>query len=290
MSKVLHQDVKWIENGQVNLSGDALDLYHSLDLLFSKLAGLKTARNYKFPNFIQAKELNKIDYFKSFPHLINFPVNLSSKNENLQDFIQGEKCTSQGVVNLKELNPVCDCLTPAACYHFYIHFQNSVHSTPLYLTTLANCYRKEDFYLPLERQWNFTMREVVCMGTPDEVKEFLGFYRDLLSRIFVKLNLNISWDVATDPFFDPANNPKFLMQTIDPVKYEMIFNGSLSIGSTNYHRTYFGDAFNIKRNNDSVSTGCVAFGMERWMHAIFTQFGNEKKNWPDFNSVLGEIK
>lgn len=289
MKEALHQDIKWIANGQVNLSGDVLDLYNQLDELFVKLATIKNAKVFKFPNFIEAKELNKIDYFKSFPHLINFPVNLKSEEQNLKEFVNGEKCTSEGVVKLKELNPVCDCLTPAACYHFYIHYQNTSQTKPLYVTTLANCYRKEDFYIPLERLWNFTMREIVCLGTPEEVKEFLDFYREKVTKIFEKLKLNISWDVATDPFFDPSNSPKFLMQTLLPVKYEMVFNGTLSIGSTNYHRTYFGDTFDIKRDNQSISTGCIAFGMERWLFAILTQFGNDKKNWPDFMSIIGEI-
>ncbi len=290
MNQELHNDIKWIKNGQVNLSGDVLDLYNQLDRLFMRLASFKEAKSFKFPNFIEAKELHKLDYFKSFPHLINFPINLVNEEANLKRFISGKKINEKGAVDLTEINPVCDCLTPAACYHFYIHFQDSVQDKPIYVTTLANCYRKEEYYLPLERLWNFSMREIVCIGTGEEVKEFIAFYTKKVTEIFSELKLNINWDVATDPFFDPTNSPKFIMQTIDPVKYEMIYNGSLSIGSTNYHRTYFGDTFNINRDGTSASTGCIAFGMERWLFAILNHYGNDKNNWPDIDSIWKELK
>ncbi|HEY9713642.1 MAG TPA: hypothetical protein V6C72_09235, partial [Chroococcales cyanobacterium] len=62
--------VKWMENGQSVLSGKALHLYRRLDQLFFEWAEDWGAESYLFPTFLPASELNKLDYFHSFPHLV----------------------------------------------------------------------------------------------------------------------------------------------------------------------------------------------------------------------------
>jgi hypothetical protein len=64
------------------------------------------------------------------------------------------------------------------------------------------------------------------------------------------------------------------------VKTEMVFGGSLAIGSVNLHRDYFGEAFEIRREGRDAWSGCIAFGVERWLHAILTRFGPEPAGWP----------
>lgn len=271
---------RWIENGQSNLSGQVLELFRALDGMFLRLAERVQAEEFQFPTFIRASELRKLDYFKSFPHLITFPVTLEDSDANLKKFIDGAKCDEEGRMHLTEMAPLCDCLTPAACYHFYIHFQNQKISKPLFLTTRNNCFRREKYYSPLQRQWNFNMREVVCIGTADEVKGFLAQYKQLMTEKFVQLGLDISWEIATDPFFDPGENPKFIMQQIDPVKEEMIYQKNLSIGSVNFHKNYFGETFAIERDGEPAFSGCVAFGMERWIYAIVARYGIDAAKWP----------
>jgi hypothetical protein len=55
-----------------------------------------------------------------------------------------------------------------------------------------------------------------------------------------RLGLGVSWQPATDPFFDPRHNAKYVYQKLEPVKQELVFDGRLAIGSTNFHRSYFG--------------------------------------------------
>ena len=61
---------RWVENGQSNLSGPLLGLFQRLDRFFERLAGQVKAESYYFPTFIRASELKKLDYFRSFPHLV----------------------------------------------------------------------------------------------------------------------------------------------------------------------------------------------------------------------------
>jgi seryl-tRNA synthetase len=276
-------DYRWLENGQSVLSGALLGLYRRLDQMFLDWAGESGAQEFLFPPFIPAHELAKLDYFRSFPHLVTFPVSLDSDPENLQRFIEGEPLDSHGEVHLTLRAPIREALTPAACYHFYVQLQNETLSGPRYLTTRASCFRREEHYAPLQRQWNFSMREIVCLGTADEVKDFLARYRERLTRFFERVNLSIRWAEATDPFFNPSRNPKYLLQKLDPVKTEMIFGQGLAIGSINFHRNYFGESFRISREGKEAFSGCVAFGIERWIYAFLVRYGTNEAEWPDFD-------
>src|SRR5262249_53858518 len=171
-----------------------------------------------------------LDYFANFPHLVTMPVTLESSDENLERFAQGSTLDDAGNLNLTELAPVRDVFTPAACYHFYIDMQSSSLARAKYVTTRATCIRKEERYLPLQRQWSFSMREMVCVGSAQEVTDFLAEARQRITSFFKDSGLPIKWMDATDPFFKPARNPKYLMQKLDPVKTEMVFGDSLAIG------------------------------------------------------------
>jgi seryl-tRNA synthetase len=277
-------DYRWMENGQSVLSGNLLEVYRRLDRLFLKWAGECDAAEYRFPTFISARDLARLDYFRSFPHLVTFPVVLDEREENLKRFSEGEPLDPNGEIQLTSAAPIRDVLTPAACYHFYVQFQGEQLETPRYVTTLATCFRREAYYSPLERQWSFSMREIVCLGTADEVKEFLKRYQDRASGFFTRIGLSIEWKNATDPFFNPSRNPKYVLQKLDPVKTEMIYRTGLAIGSINFHRNYFGEAFQISRDGKEAFSGCVAFGVERWIFAFLDQFGLNESSWPDFDS------
>lgn len=263
---------RWMPDGQSVLGGDLLKLYQSIDGIFLKWASEWNAEEFLFPAFIPAKELARIDYFRSFPHLLTFPVTLDATETNLQDFVR-EPITDDAIL-LTSTEKVREVLTPAACYHFYIRFAGETLEQPLYLTTCAICFRRESSYTPLQRQWCFRMRELVCIGTPDEVKSFLSQVQSNVKSYLSILQLPIAWIEATDPFFDPSRNPRYLSQRLDPVKTEIVFEDRLAIGSINHHRNFFGDAFRISRAGKDAFSGCVAFGIERWIFALLEHFGS----------------
>ena len=64
----------------------------------------------------------------------------------------------------------------------------------------------------------------------------------------------MAWKTATDPFFNPSQNPNALMQKLDPVKKEVVFGGKLALGSANFHRNFFCETFKIERDGDVSST------------------------------------
>jgi len=272
--------LRWRANGQATLSGPLLDLAVRLDRRFVTLARRFEPVELRFPALIAAAELERIDYFRSFPQLATFPVGLDVDDGNLERFRAGEPVSADGELNLSRLAPVHDVLTPAACYHLYIHHAGERFEGPRHFTTTSTCFRRETHYLPLERQWSFTMREIVCMGTAEETEAFLAAARTDLDALVEGIALPLTWEMATDPFFQPSKNPQYLMQRIDPTKHELMFEHRLAIASANLHHDHFGRAFDIQRDGEPVHSACLAFGLERWLAAFVHHFGPEPSGWP----------
>lgn len=276
-------ELRWLPNGQSVLSGSLLELARNLDALFQTWAGIWGAKEYAFPTFLAARDLARLDYFHSFPHLVTFPVTLAPDDNNLRRFAEGDRIADDGVVQLTKTAPVRDVLTPAACYHCYAQYREHALVTPIYLTTRATCFRREQHYLPLERQWSFAMREIVCIGGEEDVAIFLSQCRATVEEFLRQIDLPVTWQAATDPFFDPGRSPKYLGQKVAPLKTEMVFDGRVALGSINFHRDYFGEAYSITYGGKSAFSGCVAFGIERWILAILTRFGPAAASWPQLD-------
>lgn len=272
----------WYGSGQSALHGDLLDRFRQIDLMFVRITESFRATDIALPPLISVHQLQKIDYFSSFPHLFTAAVALDPDEANLRLFKATAGESSRGL-QLTGLAPVSEVLTPAACYPLYIQLEGTAVAPSAIFTTRANCFRREKEYVPLKRQWAFTMREIICIGSETEVRAFLDSSKAMLNRLFAKLSLEVSWEQATDPFFDPATNPRYVMQRVDPVKFEMIRSG-LSIGSVNFHRQYFGEAFKIEHDGGPAFSGCVAFGLERWLGALLDQFGSDVHRWPDLSA------
>jgi seryl-tRNA synthetase len=270
----------WTANGQAALSGPLLALADRLDARFQRLAAKWDAVDVRPPTFLAATELERIDWFRSFPQLATFPAALHPDEANLEAFTDGQPVDGDGVVHPTALAPIRDVLTPASCYHLYALHQGQRFDRPRYFTVRCTCFRRESHYVPLERQWSFTMREIVCMGTAEETRAFLDAAVAEVDGLVSGLGLPLRWEHATDPFFRPSENPQYLMQQVDPTKFELLFEDRLAIASTNLHHDHFGRAFSIEREGEPVRTACIAFGIERWLAAFLHHFGSEGP-WPE---------
>lgn len=269
----------WRTNGQSVLSGRLLTVARRLDATLRGLGNPWRCKEFSFPPFLAAADLDRVDYFASFPHLATFAVTLAQDAATLQRFAGGSALSPDAAVTLPRTEPVRDVLTPAACYHFYVHLQGRKLTEPRYLTTQATCFRREAGYAPLSRQSAFSMRELVCIGTAAEVSDFVTAVRHRVDGLLMALDLPVSWAPATDPFFQPALSSRHLMQRLEPVKSEAVFDG-VAIASANRHHDHFGVAFDIRRDGGAAHSGCVAFGLERWLLALSRRHGPDPDSWP----------
>ena len=276
--------VGWDGAGNVTLSGALLELADRLDADFVALAAAWGAVEMRFPTLIAAAELERIDYFRSFPHLATYAACLAGDEANVAAFTAGDPVVD-GAIRLTQLAPVRHVLTPAACYHLYAQHRGQSFEGPRYFTTKCACFRRETHYIPLERQWGFSMREIVCLGTAQETHDFVREATAAVDAYVAQLGLATRWELATDPFFQASKNPQYLMQRIDPTKHELLYDDRLAIASTNVHHDHFGRAFDMTRtqpdgDGEPLFTACVAFGVERWLAAIIGTFGDDESSWP----------
>jgi hypothetical protein len=269
-------------SGEGVLSGDLLELYQRVDAFFVRLARDRFgAGDHLFPPTIAAREIARTNYLQSFPHLATFPVSLEPSAENVAEFAAGETLSPGGELSLTRLSPVTEMLAPAACYHFFVRLQGSRADAARFFTTRGACFRREATLRFLERQSSFSMREIVCVGSVDDANGFLARCRELMTSVFERLRLPIRWEDANDSFYRGAADPRYVFQKLHRVKTEMVYGDGLAIGSLNNHLNYFGETFSISHGGRPAFSACLAVGLERWLAAFASEYGPERRHWPE---------
>jgi seryl-tRNA synthetase len=177
-------------------------------------------------------------------------------------------------------------LSTAVCYHIYPQLggRTLAADRPLLLTAAGECYRHESEALqPLARQWAFQMREIVVFGTPEQVHDLRRVLIERTGAFATALRLRARIEPATDPFFGPQSRGKALLQQVKGLKHELrapVEQGDLAIASFNDHEDFFGRAFDIRLEGGAFAhSGCVAFGLERWVYALLCRHGPAAAPW-----------
>jgi seryl-tRNA synthetase len=191
-------------------------------------------------------------------------------------------------------------MPPAACYHVYPAFQGRLLTDRRTLLTVrGRCFRDESAVaLSTGRFRHFQMREIVALGAREEVEHFRQELIAKVSEFVTQLDLEGRIETASDPFFAPDSREREqgsrademrgrrLMQQVLPLKYEL----RLALGedgypcaaaSFNHHLDFFGRRFGLRlRSGAKAHSGCVAFGLERWVLAFLGRHGIDERNWP----------
>jgi hypothetical protein len=227
--------------------------------------------------------LARADYFRSFPQWLTAASHLSADEGDLERVATADDPAAEARTSLA---PADSALLPAVCYHCYARFAGSTLEDSTVVTAQQLCWRHEGERLaPLERGWAFSMRELVCLGSSDDVRAFLSRGRTRAVRLAVKLGLAAGIVEAEDPFFAPTARGKGLLQRVKGLKRELVLplggGRTIAAASVNDHEEFFGEAFDIRiSSGEWASSGCVAFGVERWMLAVLAAYGPSARDWP----------
>jgi seryl-tRNA synthetase len=131
----------------------------------------------------------------------------------------------------------------------------------------------------------FTMREVVWVGHPRFVMEGRAKAEELIVQWAKDWELAGTFETANDMFFtqDYAVKASFQRQQQAKKELQLVIpfeKQSISVFSSNFHAMTFGKAFNITQGGRPATSACVGWGYERWVFAIFSQFGLDWERWP----------
>jgi len=257
---------------------------------FLELAASFEAKPYRFPTLIPARYLDRVNYFRAFPHSLTFVTHLREDLDVIDHFSQHAGCEESGHLSapLDSFSPIQTLLSPAVCYHLYFTLADRpLPGGQVIATAVGHCFRYEAINLvSLERLWNFTMREVIFVGSKEFVLENREIARQHMSKVFEEIGLAYRVESANDPFFIGEFRKQAAFQSAFQLKFEIraslpFKDGTLAVGSYNYHQDFFGRNLNITLPDGSPAhTSCVAFGLERIAYAFLAQFGLEPANWP----------
>jgi seryl-tRNA synthetase len=256
---------------------------------FLELADSFGAEPRRFPTLIPAHYLERVNYFSAFPHSLSFATHLR-EDLDVIDHFAAHAATDEGRLNTppESFSQVRTLLSPAVCYHLYFSLADRpLPEGKVTATAAGNCFRYEAANLTsLERLWNFTMREVIFVGSKDFVLDNRETARQRMSRVFEEIGLAYRVESANDPFFIGEFRKQAAFQSAFQLKYEIrarlpFRDATLAVGSYNYHQDFFGRHLDMTLPDGSPAhTGCAAFGLERMAYAFVSQYGLEVDQWP----------
>lgn len=264
-----------------------------IDALASHIFGDHTC--YEMPDLIPITEYERGGYFDTFPHHIMFQTTLNNDIEIIDRFSRHKTSNSSIFDCLKTPSNV---LRTAACMPLYPILEHSripAESPGGYVVT-GHCFRNEESNVKdIERLNEFTMKELVCVGTPDQTMEFLDRSRQLWLQWQEVFGLNIRIETANDSFFASNYKKLRLFQLLgdSKVEYKLLIPGSknyISCSSSNAHRTHFAKPYDIRTAETDAycHTACFAFGIDRLTYALLSQLGLDADSWNE--TARAEIK
>ncbi|PCG82580.1 hypothetical protein CIB93_29110 [Streptomyces sp. WZ.A104] len=256
--------------GLITLDPVRTALLHGLDGLLTGLAAQLSAPEVVGPPLLSVEGLTRLDYFRNFPHLGVSAARFAP--EGLDGLAAGSPAAEL------PLRPTGHLLPSATCYGLLLSLEGEdVGAAGLRLSATGRCFRNETHYDGLRRLWGFHMREVLYLGTKDGAVEHLDRGSEFVQELAARLGLTLTRATADDPFYDKGGSRAKLM-ALDPVKHEFSAPDGTAIASVNRHRNFFGERLGIRAGEHGPAySACVAFGVERWVHAMILAHGTAEE-------------
>lgn len=271
------------DEGMIIMDKMAVFLFEFFEKKFEKIALSVNAERKIYPTLLPVNKYQKTGYLKMSPQYAMFCSDVENDIEVLNRIGEGVSETDfKSYIKHPEY-----ALSPAACLHTYIEYENTIFQEPKVFTFTQNVFRNEgkNNFDEIGRLRDYHVKEIVFIGSHQFVlnrrKEILDKTIDFLDE----LGMEYISTVASDHFILPQLQKYKKIQMADKSKIEIQVNtrsqNRISCASFNMHGTAFTYPFAISVKNVRITeTGCVGFGIERWVIAFFQQFGDCPEQWP----------
>lgn len=275
--------------GQVSLGEPILSL---MDYFDRRLAALALdgfgARERRYPTLIPTAVIERSGYFQSSPQLMMFVSRLHSDVATYQAFRAEVAESRDTAAGLRAHSDNFDyCLPPTMCFHTYHELAGRPLPSPmLAVTARGKSFRFESRYRrSLERLWDFTIREIVFLGSRDYVLASRRRLMEQTCELVDSFGLGGRCEVAIDPFFAGQDTvERVWAQQLLELKYELRLpldaDRDVAVASFNFHEQFFGTSFEITADPGVAYTSCVGVGLERLAYAFVCRHGLDPDGWP----------
>jgi seryl-tRNA synthetase len=253
-------------------------LLHAVDDLITRSSAddLPAFERMAFPPVMPRKQLEKIGYLESFPHLAGSIFSFDGKETvaSADDWSSFQEQT--GLV-----------MVPAACYPAYpVIAARGPLAADGVAVDLGGSYvfRNEPSGDPARMQM-FHQRELVRFGAPEQVADWRQAWCDRGVELLSGLGLDAHADVASDPFFGKSGRMLARSQRAQALKLEILVpiagDDPTAVASCNCHRDHFASLYGITcADGGPAHTACVGFGLERIALALLKAHGCVPADWP----------
>lgn len=280
----ISQKIKVLENGQVVLNDQAVFLYKWFDQYFLSISRKCDAKEKMYPTMYPVKDYEKTGYLNNSPQYAIFCSPVKGTIKNIEELHQK--------VNTEEFKDCLDmpsyALPPAACFNLYKDIRSTTLDHCTSYTFIQNTFRNEGrfSYNEIGRLSDFHMREIVAVGDSSYVSLMRLDLIEETKKLLLKLDMDADISIANDAFVLPKMQKFKKIQRLEKSKYELHLycdnEKSISCASYNFHGTAFSESFHLAvKDVEDVVTGCVGFGIERWVIAFVCQYGINAENWPE---------
>ena len=141
-------------------------------------------------------------------------------------------------------------------------------------------------FRPIRRGWDFNVRDIVFFGSYEDLSRLRAEVMERAIGLCRELDLEVTIELANDPFFLETSRDKAIYQRMGEVKYELLFplphrGESIAASSFNLHRDFYTSVYDTRRpNGELAESACMGFGLERWVYGFLTQKGLHPRAWP----------
>jgi hypothetical protein len=261
---------KQVGNGLFVLSGKIVDYLDRLEKVTYKMGELFNSERIWTPSHLSVENSNTTGYKKSFPNQASLIYSMEGHEKGL--------------------------CSPTVCYHCYSMLRDTHHPENKSYMMTGKCTRIEEHGGDtLERLFNFTISEIVFVGTKKYCEKSLSDAIFYTKQMLDGFGLQYYLELASDPFFGNKARLKEKVQLQSGSKIEIRAeipneNRTVAIGSFNFHGKKFVENFSI---HGAVTTACFGWGLERFIHVMMLQKGNKlltELNWDSFQKDNRKIK
>lgn len=274
--------------GQYAYTGAAARLRLAVDARLQAIARRVGAEPWHLPSIEQTGDLMPATgYLASHGQYLTFGYRLPCHFEKIRRFAGDAKARGlERPDDPRDLVPTGFVLEPFVCHNVYRALRGAVLDEGRAITALGTCYRHEGFrFVPLVRQWEFSMREVVLVGPPAYVAAQRDRTLVMLQELAAALDLDARLEIATDPFFVSEAAAARTYQAMSSTKLELALalddHRACAAASLNLHGTHFTAPMQIKAPGGALlETACIGVGVERWVAAIVARWGASPEGWP----------
>ncbi|MEP4038001.1 hypothetical protein [Pseudophaeobacter sp.] len=286
-------DLHFFADGLTGITGLLLRLFRYFEATFAGFADSYAALDQHYPVMMPAKLLQEVGYTSNFPQHVTMCSHFPDQLPVLEQVAQLSK-NPLSQDQAAELGAVLDdpqhVLTPAVCLPCYAqHAGLRLAPGEVRRLTMQNhVFRYEaNRFQPLSRGWDFSVRDIVFFGTGTELTRLRA---DVMERVFgfcEALEMEVSLELANDPFFVDGSRDKVVYQRMGEVKYELLFHipgrdAPLAASSFNLHRDFYTSVYDIAFEDETrAESACMGFGLERWLYAFVRQKGLDPAGWPE---------